>query len=256
MQFTCNKVRIDLTLTSMIITRNITKDFVAHGEKKQAVGGVSLSIDSGEIYCLLGGNGAGKSTLVNMLMGFLVPSSGEAFIDGKSVAQSIQEIRRDITYIPDQVNLYPELSGLENLEFFIGLFNPELARDTGFLIRSMEAAGLPGAAIHQRAREYSKGMRQKVGVALSIAKRSKILILDEPTTGLDPVSSNEFAKLITRRAREAGVTVLMVTHDLFRAKQTGDRIGIMKKGCLVHEAKTDDLTHDELERLYIEHMAE
>lgn len=240
----------------MILTREITKEFITRGEKKPAVGGVNLSIETGEIYCLLGGNGAGKSTLVNMLMGFLSPSSGEAFIDGKSVAREIQEIRRQITYIPDQVNLYPELSGLENLEFFIGLSRPELAADSAFLVRSLEAAGLPPAAIHQRAREYSKGMRQKIGIALSIAKQSKILILDEPTTGLDPVSSNEFAKLVTRRAREAGVTVLMVTHDLFRAKQTGDRIGIMKHGRLVHESKTTALTHEELERLYIEHMAE
>lgn len=240
----------------MIQTESLCKTFNTREGEKHAVSGVSLSIATGEIYCLLGGNGAGKSTLVNLLMGFLPPSSGEARVDGMSVRTSIQEIRKRITYIPDQVNLYPDLSGFENLEFFIGLSNPELSRNTDLLLRSMEAAGLPSSSIHEPARTYSKGMRQKIGVALSIAKQSRILILDEPTTGLDPVSSNEFARLIFERSRESSVTVLMVTHDLFRAKQTGDRIGIMKNGGLVQEAKTSNLTHDAIERLYLDHMAE
>ncbi len=238
----------------MIQIQSLSKQYPSRGATVSAVSDVSLSIPKGEIFCLLGGNGAGKSTLVNLLMGFLEPSSGDARIDGESIRDSIPAIRKKITYIPDQVNLYPELSGIENLEYFLSLSSPELARDRDLLRRALLAAGLDEKALTRATGEYSKGMRQKVGVALSIAKKSKILILDEPTTGLDPEASNDFARLLTSRSREEGVTIFMVTHDLFRAKQSGDRIGIMKSGRLVYDSSTRDLSHESLEKIYLDYI--
>ena len=105
----------------------------------------------------------------------------------------------------------------------------------------------------ERVGTYSKGMRQKVGIAIALAKKAKALILDEPTSGLDPKASNEFSELLKRMSRE-GVAVLMATHDLFRAKESGHRVGIMKHGRLVATYNTSDLGHAGLERIYLEHM--
>ena len=102
-------------------------------------------------------------------------------------------------------------------------------------------------------RTYSKGMRQKVGVAIALAKQAKALLLDEPTSGLDPKASNEFSALLLQ-LRNDGAAILMATHDLFRAKETGNRIGIMKSGRLVQELSTDEVSHADVERIYLEHM--
>jgi ABC-2 type transport system ATP-binding protein len=186
-----------------------------------------------------------------MLLGFVPPSTGDARIDGDSITNGIDAIRRKITYIPGQVQLYPELTGFENLQYFLSLSAPEKARDHALIEGSLVSGGLEQSAFSRPAKEYSKGMRQKVGVALSIAKQSKILVLDEPTTGLDPESSNDFSRLLKTQSEMRGVTVFMVTHDLFRAKQTGDRVGIMRSGRLAYDSPTRDLSHETIEKIYL-----
>lgn len=114
-------------------------------------------------------------------------------------------------------------------------------------------AGLQAEAQSKRVATYSKGMRQKVGIALALAKDAKVLLLDEPTSGLDPKASNEFSELLLKM-RERGVATLMATHDLFRAKETGTHIGIMKQGVLVEQLTTDQINHTDLEKLYLKHM--
>ena len=151
----------------------------------------------------------------------------------------------------EHLNLYGELSGLENLEYFVGLSGRKY--DKGELINFLEQAGLQEAAHQQRVKTFSKGMRQKVGVAMAIAKKAKVLLLDEPTSGLDPKASNEFSKLLVSLS-ELNVATLMATHDLFRAKETGTDIGIMKSGKLVEQLSTQDIGHSDLERLYLNHM--
>lgn len=240
----------------MISTEHLTKKYRTRHHAKTAVNAVCLNIAEGEVYCLLGGNGAGKSTLIHLLMGFIQPTSGHAEVNGIRVETGGRRHLRHITYIPDQVNLYPDLTGLENLEYFASLSESGLSRDQGSLRAALVEAGLDPESHHRPSREYSKGMRQKVGIALSIVKGSKILILDEPTTGLDPVSANEFSALITRRARKASTTVFMVTHDLFRAKEIADRVGIMKQGSLIFEAASADLANESLEAIYLARMGE
>ena len=168
------------------------------------------------------------------------------------VADEPLETKKRLAYIPEQVMLYRNLTGLENLEYFTALAGHEdYSREQlrGFLVE----AGLPEDAVDRRVSGYSKGMRQKVGIAVAVAKKAKALLLDEPTSGLDPKASNEFSELLQRLSGE-GVAVLMATHDLFRAKETGTHVGIMKQGRLVARLTTEEIGHADLERLYLEHM--
>ena len=219
---------------------------------KLALDGVTLSVEPGEIYCLLGANGAGKTTLINVFLSFLAPTEGEARIDGLDVGRHPIETKQRVAYIPEQIMLYGVLSGLENLRYFAALgTGKKMSRPE--LLDLLALVGLDEAAAVRRVSTYSKGMRQKVGIAIAMAKQARAFLLDEPTSGLDPKAASEFAQLL-RKARDNGVAVLTTTHDLFHAKQTGTRIGIMKAGKLVADLEGADLTDADLEALYLKHM--
>lgn len=217
-----------------------------------ALDALNLSVADGEVFCLLGPNGAGKTTTINCFLGFLSPTGGKAMVNRISVNDNRQEARRHIAYIPETVMLYPYLSGLENLEFFSALTGKQHTRDE--LIVLLLDAGLQEKAIHRRVQTYSKGMRQKVGIAIATAKDAKALLLDEPTSGLDPKAGNEFSVLLQRFSNE-GRAVLMATHDLFRAKEVATRIGIMKEGRLLTVLDAAAVDHYTLENIYMNHMA-
>ncbi len=220
----------------------------------EAVAGLDLRVGPSEIYCLLGPNGAGKTTTIHLFLGFVEPTGGSVHVTGLDVAAEPLESKRRLAYIPEQVMLYRNLSGLENLEYFAALGGRgSLAPER--LSEILVGAGLPPDAVRRRVSEYSKGMRQKVGVAIAIAKEADALLLDEPTSGLDPQASNEFSELLAS-LKDRGVAVLMATHDLFRAKESGTRVGIMRHGRLVTEMSTDEIGHADLERIYLEHMHE
>jgi ABC-2 type transport system ATP-binding protein len=218
---------------------------------KLALRGLNLQLAPGEVFCLLGQNGAGKSTTINLFLGFVPPTSGAAFVNGLEVAAHPLEIKKHLAYIPEQVMLYPHLTGLENLGLFSSLagFQYPEAELLAYLTR----AGLPAEAARRRVGTYSKGMRQKVGIAIAVAKHAKVLLLDEPTSGLDPKASNEFSELLRELSAE-GTAVLMATHDIFRAKEVGTRVGIMREGELVDVRPTTALNAHELEQLYLTYM--
>src|SRR5688572_12580062 len=217
-----------------------------------ALKGLNLSINAGDIYCLLGANGAGKSTTINLFLDFIKPTAGQALVDGLDVQKHPIETKRALAYIPEIVMLYRNLSGLENLRYFSGLAGHGHYTDAE-LIEFLRRAGLPEDAPHRRVGGYSKGMRQKVGIAIALAKQAKVLLLDEPTSGLDPSASHEFSQLL-RKLRERGIAILMATHDLFRAKEDATRVGIMRHGKLVHTLTAAELSHADLEKLYLETM--
>ena len=231
----------------MIITNNLSKNYGG----QTALDSLNLSVKTGEIYCLLGANGAGKTTTINLLLGFIEPSSGSAFINQLNVHENPKTTKRFLAYIPENLMLYPSLSALENLDYFSGIAGKKIS--TSDLEVFLNEAGLQPEAFNKRISTFSKGMRQKVGIAIALAKEAKVLLLDEPTSGLDPKASNEFG-LLLQKLRNKGVATLMATHDLFRAKEVATHIGIMKDGNLKQQLVASDITLQELEKAYLQTM--
>ena len=232
----------------MIEAINLSKTY------KGGAGGIrdlNLSISGGQIFCLLGANGAGKTTTINVFLNFLQPTAGQAIINGLDVSREGLKSKNFLAYIPENLQLYPNLSGLENLAYFSGIADKDYEKEQleGFL----KEAGLQADAFSLRTQSYSKGMRQKVGIAIALAKQAKALLLDEPTSGLDPKASNEFAETLSQ-LKDKGVAILMATHDLFRARESGTHIGIMREGRLLETLQAGDVNHSELEKLYLTHM--
>ena len=232
----------------MIEAIDLTKTFGA----TLAVDRINLIIKPGEVFCLLGANGAGKTTTINLFLNFVAPTSGAARIDGLSVVEHPVETKQRLAYIPEQVTLYRNLTGLENLRFFSRLAGAH-ADSEEELLAVLAQAGLTADQARGRVSSYSKGMRQKVGIAITIAKGASALLLDEPTSGLDPKASNDFSTLLADLSAR-GVAILMATHDLFRAKESGTSVGIMKHGRLVETLGTAELGHRDLEQIYLAHM--
>jgi ABC-2 type transport system ATP-binding protein len=216
-----------------------------------ALNNLNLTVKEGEIFCLLGANGAGKSTAINLFLNFIDPSGGSASINSLDVTEHPRNTKELLSYIPENLMLYPNLTGLENLDFFCGLAGKNYAKNQ--MEELLAKSGLQEAFINQRVSNYSKGMRQKVGIALARAREATVLLLDEPTSGLDPKASNEFSELLLGM-KEKGVATLMATHDLFRAKDTGTHIGIMKEGVLIEQFASDDVSFQDLEKMYLKHM--
>ncbi|SHG28842.1 ABC transporter ATP-binding protein [Flavobacterium defluvii] len=229
----------------MLTAKNLTKKYGDH----TALNALNLTIKEGEIFALLGQNGAGKTTTINLFLGFVEPTSGELEINNISVTQNNQETKKYVAYIPETVMLYPNLSGLENLKFFSSLAGFKYS--AGELTYFLNKAGLQAKAHEQNLEGYSKGMRQKVGIAIAIAKKAKVLLLDEPTSGLDPKASNEFSQILKELSAD-GTAILMATHDIFRAREVASHIGIMKQGNLVTVIEADKISAHELENLYLQ----
>ncbi len=231
----------------MIEAIDLTKHYNGHA----AVQALNMKINPGDIFCLLGANGAGKTTTINIFLNFIQPSGGQALIDDLNVTSEPQKTKQLLAYIPENLMLYPNLSGVENLDYFSGLAGKKYSSSQ--LKTFLMEAGLQEEAHGRRVSTYSKGMRQKVGIAIALAKQSRALLLDEPTSGLDPKASKEFAELLQKLSKQ-GVAILMATHDLFRAKETGTHIGIMKNGQLLQVLTTEEINHTDLEKLYLQHM--
>lgn len=231
----------------MLQAQSLTKNYGSHA----ALLDLNLEVQPGEIFCLLGANGAGKTTTINLFLNFVEPTAGVVRINGLDVATNALETKKYLSYIPEQVMLYKNLTGLENLEYFTALSGARYPENA--LLKFLAEAGLPDEAARKRVAAYSKGMRQKVGIAIALAKNARALLLDEPTSGLDPKASNEFSSLL-KKLSGGGAAILMATHDLFRAKECGTRVGIMKHGRMVAQLSTSEIGHADLERIYLEHM--
>ena len=233
----------------MIELRELTKRY---GDDVLALDHVSYTIQPGEIFCLLGANGAGKTTTVNILLDFIRPTDGRAFINGHDCNKAPLEAKKHVSYVSENVQLYGMFTARQNLRFFA-----ELGGKTGLTNRElddvMRSVGLSEKALTRRLKHFSKGMRQKLGIAIALIKDPPAIIMDEPTSGLDPKSANEFLDQL-RKLRERGKAILMTTHDIFRAKQVADRVGIMKQGRLVAIRQRDAFKYADIEQIYIRDM--
>ncbi|WP_231426405.1 MULTISPECIES: ABC transporter ATP-binding protein [Pedobacter] len=219
--------------------------------QKTALVSLDLQLNKGEIFSLLGPNGAGKSTTINLFLGFIKPTSGQAFVNGIDVSAQPVASKQFLAYIPENVMLYQNLTGRENLSLLSSLAGFNYAKDQ--LDELLITSGLQPDAIERNVGGYSKGMRQKVGIAAAVARDAKVLLLDEPTSGLDPKASNEFSELLKGLSAK-GTTIFMATHDIFRSTEISNRIGIMRNGQLIDLLDHTVFNASEIESLYLDYM--
>lgn len=228
------------------------KQLCKHYGQTIALDNLDLSVQSGEVVALLGANGAGKSTTLGLFLGLLKPTSGAAFVAGQDVAANPERARESLGYLPEVVNLYPVFTGVETLCYFNdAAARPTLSREAAE--QALFQVGLQKEAHGRRVSEYSKGMRQKLGLAISLAKQASALLLDEPLSGLDPRAANDLVGLV-RELSDQGTTILAVTHDIFRAQQMADRIGIMRSGQLIEMVDANSMSALDIEALYVHHL--
>jgi ABC-2 type transport system ATP-binding protein len=199
---------------------------------KTILQGLDLQVRPGEIYALLGANGAGKTTTLGLFLGFVTPAAGTVRVDGIDPAAQPESARRRLAYIPENVALYEHLTARENVAYLLDLAGQ--AEDDAAIDLALGVAGLAASASGRRVAGFSKGMRQKVAIALASMRRVPVLLLDEPTSGLDPQATVEFNRLL-EQLRGQGVAILMVTHDLLSAADVADRIGFLEAGRLREE---------------------
>ena len=220
----------------IIETKNLTKRYGS----KTAVNKLNLSIKKGEVFGLLGPNGAGKTTTILMLLGLTEPAFGEARIMGMNCTRQPIEVKSHVGYLPDNVGFYQDMTGRENLEFtgrLNGLSEEEIRERTGLLLKRV---GMEEAA-DQKTGTYSKGMKQRLGVADVLMKDPEIIIMDEPTLGIDPEGMRQLLELIRELSREDGRTILISSHQLYQIQQICDRVGIFVEGNLIACGRIDTL---------------
>lgn len=222
--------------------QNVHKTFPGSRGKAAvyAVKGVSIDIPAGTVYGLIGPNGSGKSTVMKMLVGLLAPHEGSCRVFGAPATAAAN--RFEIGFLPENPYFYKFLTGEETLRFYgrlCGLGGKALRERTAELL---EIVGLEKAA-KQRLAGYSKGMLQRIGVAQALVQKPRLLVLDEPTTGVDPIGSRVIRDIILE-LKNNGMTVFLCSHLLEQVQEVCDRVGILYQGCLIAEGGIDDLTDD------------
>ena len=234
----------------MLEIENLSKHY---GDVK-AVQDLDLTIEPGEIFCMLGANGAGKTTTLMVALGFTEPTAGTVRICGIDVTQDPLEAKRHVAYVSENVMLYGNFTARQNLDFFTKLGGKKDASDADYA-QTLGRVGLQEDAFNRRVKGFSKGMRQKLGIAIAIMKDAKVILLDEPTSGLDPKSGVEFLQLL-KDLRAEGKAIWMTTHDIFRARGIADRVGIMVSGRLVQLLTREELEQQDLEALYVQYVSQ
>lgn len=228
----------------MIALHAVEKSHGAH----RVLRGLTLDVPAGRIFGLLGPNGAGKTTTLNLILGFLTPEAGEVRVGGLDPVDAPERVRELVAYLPENVALYPELTGSENLCYLAALGGRLLAANEVYQL--LNRAGLAEEAHDRRVSTYSKGMRQRVALALALARRARVYLLDEPTTGLDPAAVQDLARLLRQLAAE-GAAVLLTTHDLWHLSLDCDEVGILRDGTLVDRFSAADLSAQQLAERYL-----
>jgi ABC-2 type transport system ATP-binding protein len=220
--------------------RTTTGTFRRRAKDVEAVRGVSFEVGEGELFGLLGPNGAGKTTTIKMLITLLIPTAGTARVLGHDVVKDAREVRRRIGYVfGGERGVYERLSGYDNLRYFAELYGVPARIQKRRIEELLELVGLKGRE-HERAEGYSRGMKQRLHVARGLLHDPKVLFLDEPTIGLDPVGARDLRSTIASLTA-AGKTVLMTTHYMFEADSLCDRIAVISRGEIVAEGTPIEL---------------
>lgn len=235
----------------MLETKNLTKEYE---DGLLALDHLDLKIEPGEIFCMFGANGAGKTTAINLILGFIPPTEGTALIEGIDVVKEPLKSKDFVSFVSENVMLYGNFTAYQNVDYFSRLAGKRNLTKTDYA-QVMKRVGLQEEAFDMRTKNFSKGMRQKLGIAIAILKDAPNLILDEPTSGLDPRSGQEFLELLLE-LRDKGRSIFISSHDIFRAKYIADRVGFMMQGKLVMMKTSEELKGEDLNKIYIEYMQE
>ena len=227
------------TTEAIVETRNLTKDYRDFWgrQKVRALKALDLEIRRGEIFGLLGPNGSGKTTTIKLILGLLFPTSGEAIVFGRKSTEVAKNER--IGYLPEESYLYKFLNAEETLDFYGRLFNMSAQERRKRIDSLIEMVGL-GWAKRRQLKEYSKGMTRRIGLAQALINDPEFIVLDEPTTGLDPIGTREMKDLIVD-LKNQGKTVLLCSHLLADVQDVCDRIAILYQGELKELGRVDDL---------------
>lgn len=224
-------------METVIDIQELTKSY----SEAKAVDRLSLQIKRGEIFGLLGPNGAGKSTTILMLLGLSEPDSGTINVLGMNPTREPIPVKRRVGYLPDDVGFYEDRTGIENLMLTARLNRIPDRQANERALKLLEQVGLMHAA-HKKTGAYSRGMRQRLGLADVLMKSPDIIILDEPTLGIDPTGMEELLRLIRKLSREQGLTVLLSSHQLHQVQQICDRVGLFVGGRLIAEGNVESLS--------------
>jgi ABC-2 type transport system ATP-binding protein len=228
-------------------------------DNKPAVTDLDLSVPAGELFALLGPNGAGKTTTIKMMVGLLRPSAGDVRICGYNVVDEARHANRHLGYVPDEPQLYDKLSGREFLNFVADMHGLERPEGAARLAREVQNFELE-SFIDDRTETYSHGMKQRLALAAALLHDPRVLVVDEPTVGLDPRSVRMVKDLLRAKARR-GMTIFMSTHSLSVVEEIADRIGILVHGQMRFLGTIAELRrqlahqHDSLEQLYLDMTA-
>jgi ABC-2 type transport system ATP-binding protein len=223
----------------IIETKNLTKNY---GDFT-AVDQLDMTVHEGEIFGFLGPNGAGKTTTILMLMGLSIPSSGTAIVGGYNIVDHSREVRKVASILPEYSSVYGNLTASENLNYIGRLNDLSRAEREERIEEMLEIVGMSEWK-DSKAETFSRGMKQRVGIAAALIKQPKLVFLDEPTLGLDPVGTREIRELILRLNKEQGLTVILTTHLLPEVQMTCSRVGIINKGRLVVTDTMENLTRE------------
>lgn len=218
---------------------NLTKGFASKGKSIMAVDGVNLAIAHREIFGLMGPNGAGKTTLLKILTTLLLPTSGDAYVAGHSIREA-DNVKGSIGVIlSDERGFYWRLTGRENLRFFAALHNLRPSEIRERIDRITEDIGME-EFIDRRFDSYSTGMKQKLSIARSLIGNTRILFIDEPTRGLDPIAASQLREIL-KTLSLSGITIFLITHSTEEAREVCERVAIMDKGKIKAEVKTGEV---------------
>lgn len=222
-----------------------------------AVEQLSFQIKAGEVFCLFGANGAGKTTTMNMFLNFQLPASGQALICGIDANQQPLLAKQRLAFLSENVRLYDNFSACQNVQFFAGLAATGTVT-AAMCQQALESCGLARDFHHQRLGSFSKGMRQKTGLAICLVKRASAIFLDEPLSGLDPTAAAQVLRVI-RQLSDEGAAILMATHDLWRTQQIADQFAVMNAGRLqlhLNQTQLRQLGQQQLLQLYQESVSD
>jgi len=223
-------------LTLAIEAESVRKDFGTI----RALDSLSFTVDSGEIFGLIGPNGAGKTTCLRVVSTLLLPTSGSMKVFGTDVVKNAAEVRRMITYLPEEAGAYRNLSGWEYLQFMAKFVAADKADVKKMIDEAAEICGL-GERLKDRAKTYSKGMKRRLLVARALMNKPKLAILDEPTGGLDVLQSYHVREIIKKYAAQHGVTILLSSHNMLEVEHLCNTVALLDKGKIVVEGKPQEL---------------